>query len=160
METYIPYLFRFLMYTLFGLTMEAIYAAHSVDLTLFGPLKRRVPKKYLEGFVSLYMIPLHGLGLLFGFEAVHALIADWFIVYRFIVWAIFITVAEIGWGFFLDKLLGFYPWDYYADSRFKIGKRGYSLWTLVPMWGFAGLMIEVYSDLMIYLSPHVVTYFR
>jgi len=38
-------------------------------------------------------------------------------------------------------------------------KRGYTLWTLVPMWGFAGMMLEVYSGLLLHLSPHVAGYF-
>ena len=123
------------------------------------PIPRRVPRRYLEGFVSAYMIPLHGLGILFLFEPGAELIAPLPFPARFVVYAAGITACEIGWGFLLDKTLGFFPWDYYAMSKWRIGQRGYSLWTLVPMWGLAGLLLERYTSLMLHLSPHVVSYY-
>ncbi len=63
MDTFIEYTFRFCMYTLAGLTLETLFAVDGIDRALGFRLERRVPKKYLEGFVSVYMIPLHGLGL-------------------------------------------------------------------------------------------------
>jgi len=69
------------------------------------------------------------------------------------------SFSEVAWGWILDKSIGFYPWDYYAQSKYKVFKRGYTLWTLVPQWGLAGLFLEVYSDLLRYLSPHVVAFF-
>lgn len=159
METAIAYTFRFVLYTFFGLTLEMIFSVVGIERSLGYRLKRRVPRKYLEGFVSLYMIPLHGLGVLFFFEPVSAAIADWFILLRFCVYAVFISLVEVAWGWLLDKVIGFYPWDYYAESKFRVFKRGYTLWTLVPQWGIAGLVLEVYSQLLIHLSPDVVTFF-
>ncbi|MFH1808052.1 MAG: hypothetical protein ABIJ09_04865 [Pseudomonadota bacterium] len=150
--------FRCCMYVLFGLTLEVIFAMHGIERMLGYTLQRRVPFRYLEGFTTAYMIPLHGLGILFGFELVHALIRDWFIGLRFVVWAVLISACEALYGLLLDKLLGFYPWDYYAQSRFKVFERGYTLWTLIPMWGLAGLMLEVFSDLMIHLTPKAVAF--
>ena len=72
METVAPYLFRFVAYTFFGLCLEMLFAVTGIERALGCPVHRRVPKKYLEGFVSLYMIPLHGLGILFGLEPVSA----------------------------------------------------------------------------------------
>ena len=56
-------------------------------------------------------------------------------------------------GFLMDKVLGFYPWDYYADSRFKIFRRGYSLWTLIPLWGMYGLLLEVFVRVLTAYPP-------
>ena len=158
MEVAIAWAFRFVMYTFFGMTLETVFAVDGIERALGGPVKRRVPRRYLEGFVSLYMIPLHGLGVLFLFEAIAAGVGDWPWPGRFVVYALGITAAEAAWGFALDKVVGMYPWDYYADSRFKVFCRGYTLWTLVPLWGFAGLLLERYCALMVYLSPHVVTF--
>ena len=159
MEDAIPLVFRFCAYVMFGFAMEVTFAVHGIEVLMGARIERRVPKRYLEGFVSLWMAPLHGFGLLFAIEPLHALIVDWAWPLRFLVWAAAFTVAEIGWGFICDKLLGFFPWDYYPRSPYRIGRRGYSLWTLVPFWGFAGMVVEVYSDLLIALSPHVVTFF-
>jgi hypothetical protein len=155
----IPCLFRFLAYTAFGLTLETVFAVDGIERLVGAPIRRRVPKKYLEGFVSLYMIPLHGFAVLFLFEPLHDALRGWAWPLRYGVYCVGLTVAEAAWGFLLDKVLGFYPWDYYADSRFRVFRRGYTMWTLLPMWGLAGLALEVYSDLMIALSPAVVAHF-
>jgi len=159
MDVVVAGLFRFVLYTFFGLTLETLFAVTGIERALGCPVPRRVPKRYYEGFVSLYMVPLHGLGLLFAFEPAQVAISNWSLSLRFTIYAVSLTLFEVAWGFFLDKTLGFYPWDYYASSRFRIFKRGYSLWTLVPLWGVAGLILEVYSDLLLHLSPHAVTVF-
>lgn len=159
METAVEYVFRFVMYVSFGFTLEIVVSVSGIDRIAGMRLERRVPKKYLEGFVSLYMIPVHGFGLLLFFEPVRDLTRDLNILLRFALWALLITFMEAAWGFLYDRLFGFYSWDYYADSKFRVFKRGYTLWTLVPCWGFAGLAMEIYTDLMIHLSPHVAGFF-
>lgn len=158
METTIELIFRFVGYTFFGLTLEMLFSVHNIDLALGHKVKRRVPFKYLEGFVSVYMIPLHGLGLLFLFEPVYPLVADWFVLWRYLLWCLLITVMEVLWGMLLRRVVGFYTWDYYADSKYRVFKHGYTLWTLIPLWGISGLIIEKYSQLLIHLSPHVVRF--
>ena len=158
-DTIVACTFRFVMYVFFGLTLETVFAVDGIDRALGFPVHRRVPKKYLEGFVSLYMIPLHGLGLLLLIEPTYDWMGSWPWPLRFCFWAVMFSAAETAWGFLLDKTLGFYSWDYYAESRFKVFKRGYTLWTLVPLWGIAGMVVEQYVSLMRYLSPHVVEYF-
>ncbi|MEK6624004.1 MAG: hypothetical protein AABY86_03490, partial [Bdellovibrionota bacterium] len=54
--------FRFIMYVFCGFSMEIIFAVKGIELCVGVPIPRRVPGKYLEGFVSLYMIPIHGFG--------------------------------------------------------------------------------------------------
>lgn len=159
MEDLVAFAFRFVAYMAFGLCMEMLVAIDGIERLVGVRIPRRVPRHYLEGFVSAYMIPLHGLGILFLFEPGSALVAPLPFFARFVVYAVGITACEIGWGFLLDKTLGFFPWDYYALSKWRIGKRGYSLWTLVPMWGLAGLLLERYTSLMLHLSPHVVSYY-
>lgn len=159
METAIPLVFRFIAYTMFGLVMETICAMDMIERLLGCKVPRRVPKKYLEGFVSAYMIPLHGLGLLFLMEPMIDFTAAWPWPFRASIYAVGITFGEVAWGWVLDKTIGFYPWDYYAMSRWRIFRRGYSLWTLVPMWGLAGLIIEQYSGLVRYLSPFVSAFY-
>jgi hypothetical protein len=154
-------LFRFVAYTAFGLVMETLFSVDGIERCVGATIPRRVPRKYLEGFVSLYMIPLHGLGILFLLEPMIGLCAAWSWPWpvRFGVYAAGLTVAEVGWGFLLDKVLGFHPWDYYRLSPWRIGRRGYSLWTLVPLWGFAGLVLEQYVALMRHLAPLVAAYY-
>jgi hypothetical protein len=159
MDTAIPLLFRFTAYMCFGLVMETLCAIDGIERLVGRPIPRRVPKKYLEGFVSAYMIPLHGLGVLFLMEPMIDMVAPVSWPFRVAVYAAGLTVCEMAWGWILDKTLGFFPWDYYSLSKWKIGKRGYSLWTLVPMWGFAGMVLEQYCGLIRYLSPFVSTYF-
>lgn len=159
METVVAVLFRFIAYVMFGLVTETLFAIDGIDRVLGYHVERRVPRKYLEGFVSIYMIPLHGLGVLLLFEPGAALIADLHLGLRFLIYALGITAMEAAWGFFLDKTFGFYTWDYYEKSKFKVFKRGYTLYSLIPFWGAAGLLLEVYTGLVLYLSPHVVVYF-
>lgn len=161
MTQIIEYSFRFILYVFFGLSLEVIFAVTGIENCLGkkANLNRRVPKKYLEGFVSLYMIPLHGFGLLFGFEGLYPVIISLPMPVRFLIWSIGITLMEVGWGIILYKVLGFYTWDYYKDSKFKVFKNGYTLYTLIPFWGIAGIILEQYSSLLIYLSPFVSEYF-
>ena len=159
METFIEGTFRFMMYMLFGLTMETLTAIHGIDAFLGFKVHRRVPKKYLEGFVSAYMIPLHGFGILFLFEAALPYVSDLHIVLRYLLYAGLISFMEVAWGYFLDKTLGFYPWDYYAESKYRTSSRAATLCTLVPAWGVAGLVLEVYVGLMQHLAPYVSEYF-
>lgn len=152
------WLFRFAAYTAFGLVMETLFAVDGIERACGCRIPRRVPRKYLEGFVSLYMIPLHGLGVLLIFEPTVDAVASFPWLARYGVYALGITAAEAAWGFLLDRLIGFYPWDYYALSRFKVFRRGYTLWTLVPLWGVAGLVLERYIALIRHLAPHAVAF--
>ena len=134
--------FRFSVYTLVGLTLEMVFSTTLLDFVMGVKIRRRVPKKYMEGFVSLYMIPLHGFGMLYGFETAFSLIENLPWILRYIIWAVSFMAAEAGYGILLKWIFGFYPWDYYAESNFKILKNGYSLLTLLPFWGLYGILCE------------------
>ena len=73
-------------------------------------------------------------------------------------WAVAFTICEIIGGFIYQKVLGFYPWDYYKESKYKIFKDGYSLWTLIPCWGVAGIVLEKYVKLITFLSQHLTNF--
>jgi hypothetical protein len=60
--------FRFIVYSALGLSCEIISSVFLIEFALGAKVHRRVPGKYLEGFVSLYMIPIHDFGVLFAFE--------------------------------------------------------------------------------------------
>lgn len=158
METVIGWTFRFFLYMVVGLALEMIFSVTGIERTVGRELNRRVPRHYMEGFVSLYMIPLHGLGMLFLFESARDFSREWFFGYRYLFYCLGISGAEAIWGFVLDKTLGFYPWDYYANSKYKVFERGYTLWTLVPQWGLAGMILEVYSDMLRWLTPYAVQF--
>lgn len=152
--------FRFFYYVCVGFFLEIVYSVFGVDRACGFELKRRVPKKYLEGFVSLYMIPIHGFGMLFLFEPVYQLIKTWPWALRFFIYAPLITIMEALGGQIYFKILGFYSWDYYRDSKYKIFKEGLTLWTLLPQWGIAGLLFELNSRLLVYLAPATEEFFR
>ena len=148
-------LFRFIIYTAIGLTCEIVSSVAVIELAMGVKVTRRMPRKYLEGFVSLYMIPIHGLGVLFAFEPMYALIGGLYWALRLVIWGVLFVFTEALCGFLMDKALGFYPWDYYVDSKFKIFKRGYSLWTLIPLWGLYGLFLEVLVRILVGVSPYI-----
>lgn len=147
--------FRFFIYVVIGLSLEMIFSVLGIEFALGTEVKRRVPKKYLEGFVSLYMIPIHGLGVLFLFEPVYLAISGWHIILRYLIWGCSFVLAEAISGFVLDKICGFYPWDYYESSKYKVAKRGYSTWSLLPLWGIYGLFLEVVVRILVGVSPYI-----
>ena len=157
---FVELVFRFVFYVFAGLTLEMLFSTHGIELCLAlkKPLHRRVPFKYFEGFVSVYMIPLHGFGMLFLFEPLHQALLSVHWGFRYLVWAVLFSVMESFWGWFLLKTIGFYPWDYYKESRFKVFREGYTLWTLVPLWGVTGLVFEKYADLLAVLAPAAARY--
>ncbi len=150
-------LFRFGMYAAIGLSLEVIFSVIGIEFVLGTKIKHRVPKSYLEGFVSIYMIPIHGLGILLFFEPVYFAISQWHWLLRYCIWSFSFVAAEAAAGFALDKTVGFYPWDYYQASKFKIFKKGYSLWTLLPFWGLYGLLLENLVRILVFVSPYLKT---
>ena len=149
------YLFRAIAYIMFGIVMEVMFSVVGIEVLLGQTIpNRRLPKRYLEGFVSLFMIPLY---LWIGFMIMEPELEfiPLPIIIRFLAWSVCLTMWEALYGFMLDAFLGDYPWSYYALSKYKIFKRGYTLWTLVPVWGLVGLIAEWYVSLVLYLSPYV-----
>jgi len=154
----IAYFFRFFIYAAVGLSLEIVFSVLGIEFALGVKVSRRVPKKYLEGFVSLFMIPIHGFGVLFIFEPVYQAISGWFILLRYLIWGCSFVFAEAFSGFVLDKICGYYPWDYYELSRFRVAKRGYSTWSLLPFWGIYGLFLELLVRILTGVSPYITSF--
>ena len=150
-------MYRFFMYCLVGLTCEMVFSVIGINRALGYKVQRRVPNKYLEGFVSLFMVPIHGFGVLLVFEPLSFLFVNIHWIFRYIIWSSMFVFAEAFAGFVLDKVLGFYPWDYYADSKYRIFKRGYSLWTLLPLWGLYAMFLEVFVKIIYHTSSMIST---
>lgn len=153
-------LVRLPFYVMAGFTLEVIFSVTGIELCCGQKLQKQTPHHYLEGFVSLYMIPIHGLGMFFGFEWLASLISDQHFILRYLIWSLLFTSTEAITGKIYELTLGFYPWDYYKESRFKVFKGGYTLWTLIPLWGVAGMLLEKFSSLLIYLTPSIRAFFN
>lgn len=153
MEYFICLLFRATAYTFFGLCMEIMFTALSSVIDK----NKTIEEKNLIGHVSLYMIPVYGIFIAGLFEPVHSLMlyigCAWYV--RYVIYAILISAIEALCGWFYDKFLHRRPWDY-STCKDKIFKNGYTRWSYVPLWGIAGLIIEVYSIYLLNLgtSPY------
>lgn len=155
METIIEFLYRFCSYVMFGFTLEIFFVA--ISNIADGSIKGR--DKYLEGKTYLWMVPIYGFLLTLLFEPMSINLMNYGILTRYIIYGFMITVFEGLTGLIYDKLLGFCPWDY-SNSKWKLHPRGYTKVTLIPAWGVAGLIIEKYSELLLYLSPFVSNFYR
>ena len=148
----IGWFFRFWAYVFFGFIME-IKVTAILKLT-DGEITE--DDRNLHGQISLWMIPVYGILLLFVFEPVHNLIGSWHFIYRHIIYSISFTAFEALSGWLYDRYLHVRPWDYRNDWGSILN--GYTKLTYIPLWGIAGLIIEQYSRLMIFLSEYVYEY--
>lgn len=141
-------------YVMFGFFMEVFF----VMMSKFIDGKIRGKEIYLEGHTYLWMAPVYGILFIGIFEPVHALISNFDMVFRWVIWGVSFTFFEGLFGYIYDKILGFCPWDY-SGSKWKVFKNGYTKWSLIPLWGIAGLIIEGYSTILIkYSGPIWNTY--
>jgi hypothetical protein len=159
-DTAIVFLYKSFFYILFGCTMEVVFSVIGIEKLVGRKINRRVPISYREGFISLYMFPVYAIGLPLLFEPLYQLISEWNIIYRYLVWCLMITAAEACLGFMYHKLLKFYPWDYYKLSSYKIFKEGYTLWNIIPFWGIAGLILELYSRYLNFSSTGLLIFLK
>lgn len=148
-------LFRVCAYSAFGLIMELLFSVAGIEVLMGCKIpNKRMSKRFLEGFVSLWMIPLY---CYIGFAIMEYIPRPTHmpVVLRYCVWAWLLAGCEAFYGWMLDDIFHDYPWSYYSLSKYTMFKRGYTLWTLLPMWGFVGLLAEKYVALVLYLSPYV-----
>ena len=151
--------FRGFCYMLLGVFLEVSFSVFLIEKVTGAPVAKRVSKNHLEGHISLYMYPLHALGMVFGFELVLRQMVHLQMGVRYLIWCVLFTAVEFVYGMLLHKFVGLFPWDYYKLSKYKIGKNGYSLYTIIPLWGVAGVILEQASLLLQFLSPFAVNYF-
>ena len=149
--TCMEFVFRFIVYVLVGIAIEVSFVA--ISKIVDGKIRGR--DVYLEGKTYLWMAPIYGFLLYFVYEPVFMLISQYNVAFRFLVWSVSFTAIEALSGFLYKQLLGFCPWDY-SQSRWKMFKNGYTKWSLIPLWGFAGIGIEFISAFVVALSPNAV----
>jgi len=148
-------LFKFYAYVFFGLIMEVKFTA--ISNIIDGKITEE--DKKMKGYVPLWMIPVYGLLLTFVFEPVYFyLIYDLNFILRYIIWCITISGFEALSGFLYDKYMNLRPWDYRGTYGSILN--GYTKWTLIPLWGIAGLFIEQYVKLINFLTPSAIEYFK
>ena len=146
-------LFKIWSYIVFGFMLEIKFTA--IGQIADGDITKE--DKKLKGSISLWMIPIYGL-LVWGlFEPLSGLVINWPWYVRYVIWAILISGFEALSGWIYDKYFNIRPWDY-STSKFKVFKNGYTKWTYVPLWGLAGLILEHYSRIVVYLSQYFVKY--
>ena len=150
------YLFRIIAYVCFGLIMEILFTA----LSNLADGKITAEDRRLRGVVSLYMIPVYGLLLLVMFEPAYYLMqmftVSWY--FRIALWAVLITAMEALCGYLYDRYCHVRPWDY-SSCKDRIFPNGYARWLYVPLWGIAGLVLEVYVAFVLKLSIYVLPAF-
>ena len=152
MNLLIAFLFRAIIYTLWGLVLEVIATAVGNIFTK-GWNK---DTKLLNGDVSLWMAPIYGFFIFFCFEPIHTTILFLPAYIRFAIWAFCFMAIEFIVGLAYDKLFHIRPWNYDKDAG---NICGYTKFSLFAFWGWGALWVESLSRFLIYLTPTVIKYF-
>ncbi|MBI4141585.1 hypothetical protein HY484_01525 [Candidatus Woesearchaeota archaeon] len=119
----------FLFFGIFGIFAEVVFTG----------IKRGLFDKdvMLGGHSYLWMFPIYGAsGLLIQF--LYSIFVDYNILFRGLLYAVYILVGEFITGTFLKMLLGRCPWHYTA--RFAV--KNLIRLDYVPVWFVFGLIIE------------------
>ena len=151
-------IFRTLAYVFFGLVLEIIFTAISNRINPVTNSADGVDlgkTKLMRGDVSLFMIPIYA-SIVWLYEPIFNslyYVHTWLII-RFIIWSILISSIEAFTGFIYDKVFKIRPWDY-SLCKDKVFKNGYTRWSYVPMWGIAGIVLELYVQILRSLSPQI-----
>lgn len=102
-------------------------------------------ERLLRGYVPLWMLFVYVPALPFLFIPVFSMIQDLNIILQYIVWSITFTMIEYDSGWMFKKVIGYVPWDY-SGNKWKLHRDGLSKYTLLPVWGLAGLAIGFYAN--------------
>jgi uncharacterized membrane protein len=84
------------------------------------------------------------------FEFLNPLIAGWFVLFRYVFWGILLVGMEFLFGLLMDKVFHKRLWNFTGIPGNILG---YTIWYLAFLWGFVGIAVGWYSDLVIYLAP-------
>ncbi len=123
----IPMVKKFLIYGLFGWSIEIIWTG--VNSLIRGDVT-------LGAFTSLWMFLIYGLAVFL--EPLHNIMKGWRWQFRGILWVIIIWGIEYLTGLILIKILGQCPWNY--KGIFAID--GLIRLDFAPAWFIAGLIFE------------------
>lgn len=124
--------------------MQTMEVWGTAILSFFDKSKAPDTRKALVGFSYLWMFPLY----LFDISAflllvfiLSSLAWYWIIPIVIIFGIVFVTAGETGYGWLLNKLLGFCPWGHYTKEQRGIFF-GFSRWDWSLMYG--GLAVALY----------------
>jgi len=125
-----------LFWGMFGLCCEIMFTAM---VNLFSK------KRYnLIGHTSIWMFPIYGIGLTYGFSLIQYIISNDFI--RYLSYPLWIWLVEILIGYPASKA-GVRIWDYRYLSDDKHWK-GIISFVHFPIWIFFGFLVEFVDELL------------
>ena len=125
-----------LFWGMFGLCCEIIFTAM---VNLFSK------KRYnLIGHTSIWMFPIYGIGLTYGFSLIQYIVSNDFI--RYLSYPLWIWLVEILIGYPASKA-GVRIWDYRYLSDDKHWK-GIISFVHFPIWIFFGFLVEFVDELL------------
>ena len=125
-----------LFWGMFGLCCEIMFTAM---VNLFSK------KRYnLIGHTSIWMFPIYGIGLTYGFSLIQYIISNDFI--RYLSYPLWIWLVEILIGYPASKA-GIRIWDYRYLSDDKHWK-GIISFVHFPIWIFFGFLVEFVDELL------------
>ena len=126
-----------LFWGMFGFSVEIAFTA------IFDLITKK--KISLIGHTSLWMFPIYGFGLSYGFGLVESIIQNEIV--RYLSYPIWVWMVEILIGYPLLKF-GNRLWDYSYLSKGKHWK-GIISFVHFPVWIFLGILVEYIKQILI-----------
>ena len=126
-----------ILYSMIGISIELVFNAIRTTLIKKGDLS-------LKGSVSIWMIPIYGFGLTYGFDYIIYVSPESDLI-RWLTYPLWVWVVEIMVGLPTKNKL----WDY---SDIKYNWRGVVSFQHYPAWLLFGILIErlrIYTDLIL-----------
>lgn len=143
-----PAWFRLLFYASAGVAAEVAFTAVGAKLGLRptpdmdDPGARRSLR--LKGHSFVWMFPIYGLGLLYGFEPLHVAIGSWPLAARGAVYVAAVFAAELAAGVITKVLAREHVWRW--QGRDAVG--GHVKLSMAPAWLALGIAAERLHDVM------------
>jgi len=126
-----------LFWGMFGICTEVAFTA------IFDLITKK--ELNLMGHTSLWMFPIYGFGLSYGFDLVESIITN--DIVRYLSYPIWVWLIEIIVGYPLLKF-GIRIWNYSYLSKGKHWK-GVISFVHFPAWVFLGMLVEYIKEIMI-----------
>ena len=126
-----------ILYSMIGVSIELVFNAIRTTLMKKGDLS-------LKGIVSLWMIPIYGFGLTYGFDFIRYVSPESDLI-RWLTYPLWVWAVEIIIGLPTKNKL----WDY---SDMKYNWKGVVSFQHYPAWLLFGVLIErlrIYTDLVL-----------
>jgi len=126
-----------LFWGMFGICAEVAFTA------IFDLITKK--KIILMGYTCLWMFPIYGFGLSYGFDLAETVIQN--DIVRYLSYPIWVWIIEILVGYPLFKF-GIRLWDYSYLSKQKNWK-GIISFVHFPIWIFLGILVECIKQILI-----------